>query len=66
MRLNILVKVWLDEAKPLLDAAFDISATLTNITQDFLAIQVSSRRRGWEVCSFAYGVVIDRDQHLPP
>ena len=36
-----LVEVRLDEAEPLLDAAFDVSATLAHITEDLLATHVS-------------------------
>ena len=36
LRFDILVKIWLYEAEPLLDAAFDVSSTLTDISKDLL------------------------------
>jgi len=35
LRLNILVKVGLDKGEPLLDAAFNISSTITNVSNHF-------------------------------
>lgn len=34
--LDKLVEVWFDESKPLLDAAFDISAAFSDIAKDLL------------------------------
>lgn len=42
LRLDILVKVRFHECEPLLDAAFDVPASLADVTEDLLAPQVSS------------------------
>jgi len=36
LRLDVFMEVWLDEAEPLFDATFDVSATFTYITEDCL------------------------------
>lgn len=35
--LNVMVEVRLDETEPLLDAAFNVSATLADVSKHFLA-----------------------------
>ena len=45
LRLDELVEVGLDERKPLLDAAFDVSATLAHVAKDLLAAMVSGDSR---------------------
>lgn len=37
------MKIWLHETKPLLDATFDISSTLTNVTEDLLAVSLANK-----------------------
>lgn len=64
LRLDVFVEVWLDKAKPLLDAALDISTSLTDVAKDFLAAQVRYKRHGRMISCFAYAVAISRDQHL--
>lgn len=40
LRLNVFMEVGFDEAKPLLDAAFDISAAFANIAENFRVISL--------------------------
>jgi len=63
--LHILVEIGLYEAEPLLDGALDISAALTDVSEDFLAIPVSLGTRSLEHQG-TYGVVTSRDLHLLP
>lgn len=46
LRLHILVKVRLDEAKPLLNAALDVPTSFLNISKDLLAAEVSENDKG--------------------